>query len=200
MPENPEEIIPAWMDEVRLEPGTYVWTVAVEACEFRDLEHEKPYANLSCIVIEGEQAGYKFDYRLYVNQKARSWAMYFLKKFDYPEGLLAEAKPILRRAALVGLQGKMLAEVGNDPRWGLQINIKAFDHTLGTEIEDRLNKKSEVTLSKQTEPVIDLEQDVKTSVPAGTDLSWLDAPVSDTKYHATDDDLPEGLFGEKAGG
>jgi hypothetical protein len=158
-----DEVFPDWMDEapVGVVPGSYLWTVAVEKAEFKDLEREKPYAELTLVVIEGPESGFHFTWRLYIHKAAKGWAHYFLKKFDYNQDALSGPRPMLRRTLLEGLRGKMSVEAREDDRWGFQIEPKGFDHENGTELEGKQQKG---------EAVIDVFDDVSTN----DELSSLD--------------------------
>jgi hypothetical protein len=194
MSQEPEEFSLDWLDGPKLlECGTYIWVCAITSMSIRDIDREKPYALLGMKVIEGEQAGFSWEYRLYINKAAKGWARYFLSKFGYPPELLAGENPTLRRSALVDptgnsfLSGKVHVEVVDDPKWGRQYNAKGFDRPDGEELEKKLERQQEVALPKDDVPAVDLEADVKKPA-AQEDLSFLDGP-----YQATDDDLPENM-------
>jgi hypothetical protein len=147
------------MTETAPPEGVYIWTVAVERAEHRDKEREKPYILLGCKIIEDEYAGFAFDYRLYINPKARNWALYFLRKFDYASDLCDAGT--IRLPKIIGLTGKMLVEVGHWDSGKIRIDSRAFDHLGGNELEERLAKL-------QPEQTVDVESDKEQN------FDWLD--------------------------
>jgi hypothetical protein len=152
-------------------PGTYVWPIHVEAATFKDQQKEKPYVKLDCIVIEGPEAGYKFNFRLYVTKAARGWATYFLKKFGYPEESLATDPPRLVRQQLLGLEGKILVVLTQSDQYGFQVDAKGFDRLNGDELEKKLAEESAPSQVPAAEPSIDIFQDV---APEATDKDPFD--------------------------
>jgi hypothetical protein len=165
-----DDFIPPWLDQKpqELTPGTYVWSVSVSTAKFQDQEREKPYVKIDLDIMGGPFTGYKFPFRLYLTKAARGWAMYFLRKFEYPTELIECAQPVIRASAIVGLTGKVWVEVA-DSELGLQFNVKGFERNNETELEDKLTPKQEIVL-ESTEPIVDLEADIKKK----DDLSWLD--------------------------
>lgn len=127
---------------IEIEPGKYVLQVEVKKCTFKDTEKEKAYMQIVFIVIGDDKKGFEFDERVYISKKAEWRARYFLKKFDYPTELLEQQPPILKKAKIEGLSGKILAEATMDNFGMLKIEVKKFDHINGDEIEKELAKDS----------------------------------------------------------
>lgn len=166
-----EDFLPAWLDDkpAELTPGSYIWTIRTVAAQFKDQEREKPYAQIDCLVLDGQFINYQFPFRLYLTKAARNWATYFMRKFEYPAELLEAAQPVVRRSALENLTGKVLVEV-TDGEYGLKFDVKGFSRPSESELEDKLKPKEEVKF-ESSEPSVDLEADVK----GEPDLSFLDS-------------------------
>jgi hypothetical protein len=163
-----DEFTPKDWAEVKLDPGKYCFSVEVKHCTFRDTDKEKPFMVIVFIVLEGEKVGFEFDDRVYISKKAEWRARYFLKKFDYDAVLLERQPPLLQKAKIEGLRGKVLVEIAVDNFGMLKTEVKKFDHINGDEIEKELGKQvgSQEELPLQTatdaEPTreIDLNADV----------------------------------------
>src|SRR5208337_149461 len=135
-----DEFTPKDWADIKIEPGKYGFVVEVKRCTFRDTEKEKPFMNISFIVLEGDKTGFEFDDRVYISKKAE----------------------------IEGLRGKVLVEVSVDNFGMLKAEVKKFDHLGGDEIEKELGKQvgsqEELPLSPATdaEPTreIDLNADL----------------------------------------
>jgi hypothetical protein len=179
-----EEFTPAWGDSKAMAPGQYVWTVYLKSCFFRESVKDgetKPYMQIAAIVedppdgVEEPYNGTDFNFRVYMNPTAQGWCLYFLKKFGYNEALLANpGKPIIKRAEVAGLHGKVLVNVTSDEQGMLRFDVNGFDHLGGDDLEKRAAKKNGTrgpaeatmdTVEVPDDPVIDLEQDVKQPTP-----------------------------------
>lgn len=158
----------SWGSEA-VSPGRYIWLIHISAATPKDTDKEKPYVKIDCVVIEGDQAGYKFNFRLYITKAARGWATYFLKKFNYPEELLATDPPRLVRAKLEGLEGKILVDLSESPNYGLQVDAKGFDRVDGDELEKKMNPEVATQLAPEDEPEIDIFGDVKMAETRASD-------------------------------
>jgi hypothetical protein len=176
-----EEFQPQW-SEKQVEVGMHIWTVYLKNCLFRESVKEgetKPYMLLDAIVEDppngqpDPHTGTEFNFRIYLNPRAQSWCLYFLKKFGYPEELLASGKPTIRRNEVAGLHGKVLVNVAPDESGMLRFDVKGFDHLGGDELEKRLAGKpkngqpevNEATVEVPDSPVVDLEEDIKQATP-----------------------------------
>src|SRR5271170_5359116 len=191
-----DEYIPAWAENpaADIPTGTYFWAIHVWDVELPNVDAAKPYVNLFYSVVGGPQDGYKHSFRLYITPAAKSWALWFLRKFGYPEELLGD-KPIIRKSALVNLAGKIQVEVYRDD-YGLKFDVKGFERLNETELEDRLKAKEERPFDLvEDEPVIDVNADMQED---HEDLSFLDRP-DEGPYVATDADLPDIFFEESLG-
>jgi hypothetical protein len=191
-----DEYTPPWEEDPAMDvpPGTYFWPIHVWSVELPAPDAPKPYVNVFYAVVGGPQDGYKNSFRLYITPAAKNWALWFLRKFGYPEELLGD-KPIIRKAALIDLTGKIQVEVYRD-EYGPRFDVKGFERLTETELEDRLKAKEEQALPfKEEEPVIDINADLK---EPEADLSFMDR-ADDGAYVATDADLPDMFFDESLG-
>lgn len=174
-----EEYKPEWSGK-EVSAGTYIWTVFINDCLFREQNKDgekKPYMQIEAVVVPPTKdavepmAGTEFGFRVYMNPKAKGWCVYFLKKFGYDEALMKDAqKPIIRRNAVAGLYGKVLVNVTTDDQGMLRYDVKGFDHVGGDDLEKKLAKTNgggpaEAALSgggiDAPEQVIDLQADVQ---------------------------------------
>ena len=178
-----EDYTPAWGQEVA--PGTYFWSIHVWDVELPKPETEKPFLTIFFEVVGGEHDGFKNSFRLYITPNAKRWALWFLRKFGYPDELLGD-QPVIRKAALIDLAGKIQVEATEDA-YGFKLDVKGFERLNESELEERLKHKDEVALPQEQEPVIDVNDDVK---EVDSDLSFLDRE-DNSAYHATDEDLPD---------
>jgi hypothetical protein len=185
-----EEYTPQW-GENTVVAGQYVWTVYLKSCVFRESVKDgekKAYMQISAIVEDPPDGpeeplnGTDFSFRVYMNQKAQGWCLYFLKKFGYKPELLGDGSrpPIIKRAEVAGLHGKVLVNVTAGDQGMLQFDVNGFDSLGGDELEKRLaakrngagpaQEKQEATLPAADNQVTDLEADVKqTAVPDSLD-------------------------------
>jgi hypothetical protein len=188
-----DEYIPTWdQGPNEIPAGIYFWEITVWDVELPNPEMEKPYVKMFYKVTVGDLGGYKNSFRLYITPAAKSWALWCLRKFGYPEELLGES-PIIRKSALINLQGKIQVEVYEDER-GLKYDVKGFERLGETELEDREKRHQEFSLGAQDEvPVIDINADV---VAEDTDLSFLDGTSEMEHFIAQDSDLPDLFFEE----
>lgn len=177
-----QEFNPGW-EGMTIKPGRYIFQVAVKTCLFRDTEKEKPYMQITFKVLTGTQKGFDFENRIYISKKAEWRVRFFLKKFDYPAQLLEATSPILKKPAIEGLQGKVLAIFEEDNYGMLKCDVKAFDHLEGTEIEEKEAKIADnaeqlqlpATDGEPALPARDVMADVKQNPPnVDDDLSALD--------------------------
>lgn len=177
-----DEFTPKW-DGPRFVPGTFIWTVYVKACVFREgvsQSETRPYMDIRVLVEdppdgpEEPMNGAEMDFKIWLHQKAAGWCLYFLKKFDYPAEMLAdEHRPIIRRQEVVGLHGKVLVNVKEGENGFLLYDVKGFDHLSGNELEKRVASKANGTPREEasvntmdiTETAIDLQADLKSSPP-----------------------------------
>jgi hypothetical protein len=181
-----EEFTPTWGQEVP--PGLYFWSIRIWDVELPKAEMEKPFLNLFFEVIDGAPPeGFKNSFRLYITPNGKRWALWFLRKFGYPEELLGD-QPVIRKAALIGLTGKIQAEVTDDA-YGFKLDVKGFERLDETELEERIRRKEEVALPQEDEPTIDVNADA-----GEEDLSFLDREEDGREYTATDSDLPDVFF------
>jgi hypothetical protein len=186
MAQDPEEFCPQdWQDE-NLEAGLYVWTIFIESAKLKDVSTSKPYLLLGAVVeefpagsmdpdgnlIETVNVGLRFDLRIYLSQKSRVWARYFLSKFGYPELLLKAEPPIIRSSEVQGLHGEVLIEVSFTETMMLRTDAKGFDTVGGTKdlfarrkalIAKKLEASGEAPVEEA--PAKDLEEDVRQSAP-----------------------------------
>ena len=150
-----DEFTPKDWAEVKIEPGKYPFVVEVKRCTFRDTDKEKPFMVIVFIVLEGDKAGFEFRTSVYISKKAEWRARYFLKKFDYDPALLEQQPPLLKKAKIEGLRGKVLVEVSVDNFGMIKAEVKKFDHLGGDEIEKELGKQvgsqEELPLSPATD-------------------------------------------------
>jgi hypothetical protein len=145
-----------WVD-VKIEPGKYGWTVEVKKCTFRNTDKEKPFMKIGFVVLEGDKAGFEFDDDVYITKKAEWRVRYFLKKFDYDPVLLERQPPLLQKAKIEGLRGKVLVEISTDNFGMLKTEVKKFDHLGGDEIEKELGKTSGSQEELPLHPATDAE-------------------------------------------
>lgn len=164
-----DEFRPKTWNPIEIKPGKYVFETEVKRCTFRDTEKEKPFMQIVFLVLnDNEYHGLEIDSRVYISKAAEWRARYFLKKFDYPAELLEQQPPILKKANIEGLKGKILVEFEMDNFDMLKADVKQFDHLNGDEIEKKLAKEAgrqeELPLGSGTdaEPQkeIDVNQDV----------------------------------------
>lgn len=173
-----EEFTPQW-SEKQIQPGQYIWSVYLKSCLFRESATNgevKPFMQLAAIVEdppdgpEDPYTGTEVDFRIYMHAKSQGWCLYFLKKFGYSEALLANpGRPIIRRAEVAGLHGKILVNVAPDDQGLLRFDVKGFGRLGENELEERLAKKSgaaheaaEASMDTvEVAEVIDLEADVR---------------------------------------
>lgn len=196
-----EDYIPPWGQEVPA--GTYFWSIHVWDVELPKPETEKPFLTIFFEVVGGEHDGFKNSFKLYITPNAKRWALWFLRKFGYPDELLGD-QPVIRKAALIDLAGKIQVEATED-NYGFKLDVKGFERLNETELEDRLKTREEVTLPQDQEPVIDVNADVQET---NGDLSFLDREDSaeqllldalnktNAAFKATDQDLPDLFFEE----
>lgn len=189
-----EEYTPNWDQGVgEIPTGTYFWEILVWDVELPKAEMPKPYIKLFYKVLTDPPVeGYKNSFRLYITPAAKTWALWCLRKFGYPEELLGDS-PIIRKTALIGLRGKIQVEVFPD-EYGLKHDVKGFERIGETELEERLKKREEVTIPQDDVPVIDINADVKNE---DADLSFLDGTSEMEHFVASDADLPDLFFEEQ---
>jgi hypothetical protein len=150
---------------VEIEVGKYIFSVEVKRCTFRNTDKEKPYMTIVFQVLEGDKEGFEFDDNVYITKKAEWRAQYFLRKFDYPIELLEKKPPVLKKAQIEGLRGKIYVDITKDNFDMLKIEVKKFDHLNGHDIENELAKeaaKQEQLPLSDSEPTqeIDLNADL----------------------------------------
>lgn len=181
-----DEFTPNWDAEAVDDPacGSYVWPVTIWQAELPPANTgKKPYIKLFYIVNGGQFDQFKNSFRIYINPEAKVWALWFLKKFNYPEELLTGKQPVIRRTAFNGLTGKILVEVFEDPQYGKKFEVKGFSRL------DELDLEKKVAPPEETiEPSIDINADAEEA-----DLSFLDEPVpaqEEPPFVATDEDIP----------
>jgi hypothetical protein len=181
-----DDFVPNWDAQAVGDPppGTYVWEIRIWDIELPIPGVSKPYLNLFYVVQGGEYDQFKNSFRLYLTQNAKTWALWFFRKFGYPEELLSGPSPVVRKSAIHGLGGKIHVEVDGDGRF----NVKGFERIGETELEDKLWPKPE---SEEPLPSIDINADSEEVV---VDIDFLDqAEATDANpepYQATDDDVP----------
>jgi len=213
-----EDYSPNWSsDEDALAEGWYIWDIFVKKMEFKDIEpgKEKPFMLLSVIVEDPQDGppcpntGYQFDFRIYIHKKSRGWACYFLKKFDYPQELLANDQPVLRKQNIEGLRGQVLIQVQQNQNTGyMNTDVKGFDHTGGIELVEKRAKELAKEKGEEYVPpeaqapderAIDVNADVAGEAP---DIGSLDdlpdnspsvEPPVRHDYQARDGDLPDNM-------
>lgn len=179
-----DEYTPNW-ESVKINEGWYIWNIYVVDCQFKDLEKEKPYMRIDAQVEDppngkSEQAGFEFDFRVYISKKSQGWAQYFLKKFGYNEELLQiRPGPKLLRSEVKGLHGKILVNLALDNFQMLRVDVKGFDHCDGTELETKIEKekqkaeKAEADATQSEQPAVDVNDDVKNVGSSPEDLDNL---------------------------
>lgn len=186
-----EEFTPQW-GEKQVVAGEYIWTVYLKSCFFRESIKDgetKPYMQIAAIVEDPPDGpeepfnGTDFNFRVYMNPTAQGWCLYFLKKFGYNEALLANpGKPIIKRAEIAGLHGKVLVKVTEDTQGGmLRFDVNGFDHVGGTDLEQRQQKKNGAAARSTDEHAmdtvevpdnpIDLEADIKGQVDSNVEAA-----------------------------
>jgi hypothetical protein len=194
-----DEFRPNSWTPVEIKEGKYVFSVKVKKCTFRDTDKEKPYMQVVFLVMGGDKDGLEIDTRIYISKAAEWRARYFLKKFDYPADLLEQQPPILRKAKIEGLEGKILVEFALDNFDMLKADVKKFDHINGDDIEKEMakqaGKQEELPLGSGTDAEPQREIDLNADV-AGQAAPTQAAPEPEQAVPVDDDDpyggrLPE---------
>jgi hypothetical protein len=185
-----DEFRPNSWTPVEIQEGKYVFSVRVKKCTFRDVDKDKPYMQVVFLVLGGDKDGLEIDTRIYISKAAEWRARYFLKKFDYPAELLEQQPPILRKAQIEGLEGKILVEYASDNYDMLRADVKKFDHINGDDIEKEMakqaGKQEELPLGTGTDAEPQREIDVNADV-TGQGTTTQAAPEPEPDGSAEDD-------------
>lgn len=148
------------------EIGLHLFAVSVESCGFGFSSKGKQRAEVGAMVLEGDHAGFRFDFHVYINPAAENMARYFLKKFGYSEGELEKKRPTLRTRDFVGLKGYMLTKV-EESDWDGSLRFSGVGYAHYPAGEDLAELKRRKNKLEGVEP----EDDVPTIEWGGGDES-----------------------------
>lgn len=190
-----EEFRPDWEEE-ELQEGIFVWPIYIRWAKLKDPGSDKPYVLIGAVVVEfpkgsafekPSNVGFEFDFRVYLSKAAKGFAMYFLKKFRYPENLIGDGKnPTIRTTEIAELWGQVLVEVAMTDTMQLRTNVMGYDYYDSTDgalfklRDKKLEARGEAQQNATEPPARDLEEDVHGGAPPprepGEDLD--DDPLS----------------------